>query len=100
MTKSVKALIALAALLGIPALIAALATWRGLILSIMWTWFLVPLGVPTITIPLAIGFSLLVGFLTPSAAKEKNDSFGEAMAEGIVSPLVFLLLGWIVKLFI
>lgn len=38
-----------------------LAIWNGFVLSKLWTWFVVPLGVNQISIPHAMGISTLVG---------------------------------------
>jgi hypothetical protein len=39
--------------------------WNGFVLSIMWGWFVVPLGLPTITVPNAIGLALIVDLVRP-----------------------------------
>lgn len=52
------------------ALIAAYAIYAGAILWIMWGWFMVPLGVPTITVAWAIGICTLVTmFVRPIGGK-------------------------------
>lgn len=36
--------------------------YSGLVLSVMWGWFIVPLGIAAITIPHAVGISFITGF--------------------------------------
>ncbi|MNK14372.1 hypothetical protein D3C87_324890 [compost metagenome] len=102
MTNSAKNFfIGIGALLGLPALIAVMAIYRGYILSILWGWFLVPLGMPIITIPLAIGFTLIVGYFTTNKKpKSEEYNWGEAVAVSSLTPLLFLGIGWIVKFFV
>lgn len=83
--------------------------WYGYVLSVLWAWFVVvPFEAPPLTIPVAIGISLIVGMLTASLAradlaKEYPDAnqrvFVQIMA-ALVSPLLFLMIGWIVRMFI
>jgi hypothetical protein len=87
-------------LLGWIALLAGAAVWRGYVLSILWVWFIVrAFDAPPISIPLAIGVSLIVSFLTRQWQKEKHaTSFVIGMA--IFAPAMTLFIGWIVTKFI
>jgi len=38
----------------------------GLIFSLLWGWFIVPLGIPAITVIHAMGLNLLIGFFANS----------------------------------
>jgi hypothetical protein len=98
----VNALIFTGALIGIPALLAVTAIWRGYVLSILWGWFAVPaFGLPTLSIPLAIGLALIVGYLTADSTLErKRQGFGAAMAVSLLGPAFVLLVGWIVSRFV
>lgn len=51
------------------------ALLRGFVLSRLWHWFMVPLGVREVGIALAIGISLLVGLIArnPYAAESDED---------------------------
>lgn len=82
-------------------LIAASAVWRGYVLSILWGWFMVPaFGLPALTVPLAIGLSLVVGFLTAHRLKKDKDfEWGWAIGNMIFAPAMVLLIGWIVTRF-
>lgn len=94
------ALAGLFVILGVPGLIAVLSIWRGYVLSIMWAWFLVPLGMTPISVSLAIGFALIVGFLTVNNQKKEHDGVVDSLASSIATPLVFLIIGWIVHFFV
>lgn len=63
----------LGAILGV-AVVTALLLWRGFALSMMWGWFMVPLGLPVIPIAHAIGVAALVSLLTHqrTSGKEKR----------------------------
>jgi len=83
---------------------------NGWVLSILWRWYIAPLGLPAITIPSAIGVSLVVGFLTVrGSSKDHTDDRSSEdklrdcftnLAAAIVHPLLVLLIGWIVWQFI
>ena len=80
---------------------------EGLVLSIMWGWFVVPVfDAPSLSIPVAISLSLIVGFLTTSkqaTSKTDDKELDEAMigllAWSIGQPIIYLALGYLVKLF-
>ena len=82
------------------------ATLSGYALSILWEWFVVTtFSLPSISIPVAIGLALIVNFLThqDSETDVKDMGIGEilflAAAKGMAKPLLALLIGWIVTLF-
>lgn len=91
----------IAAVLGIIALFALALVWRGLVLSIMWGWFIVPLGAPEIGVALAIGIAGTIGMITHKMdGGEKPE--GQATKEMVMLftvPLILLGLGWIVHQF-
>ncbi len=58
--------------------------WYGYVLSVMWGWFVVKaFHVPSISIPLAIGLSSVVGMFKnqPDMSSKSNKSASEAFAE-------------------
>jgi hypothetical protein len=68
---------------------------RGMVLSVLWFWFLVPLGVPPIETAHAIGISILAGMFTAGYSdKSKDERVGEGIM-GIAYPIVALLMGWL-----
>lgn len=84
---------------------AASFIWKGYVLSVLWTWFLVgPFGWPSLSIPHATGIALIVGFLThqDTAAKDERDKWEKitaAIVLTLVAPALALFSGWIVKAF-
>lgn len=73
---------------------------EGLVLSVMWGWFLVPLGAPKIGVALAIGVSLIVGMLTHQHSKSEDGEWVEKIVGAFLGPLLILCIGWIVHKFI
>lgn len=99
-TTTEKLVLALAKLLGWIALTAASSVWRGYVLSILWGWFIVrAFGLPALNIPLAIGLSLTVGFLTQRLRQEK-ESTHFVIGVATLAPAVSLFMGWIVTKFL
>ncbi len=90
------------AFVGAIALIPLLTILRGLVLSTLWRWFLVPLGAPAIGIAAAIGISVIVAMLTanPHAATNEKTTALQKTWLSILLPLVSLLSGWIVQFFL
>ena len=76
---------------------------NGLVLSVLWGWFMVPLGVPGINIAHAIGISCVVGLLSHQPRNVSTSSpeaaLGEILGWGIINPLLILLFGFIAKSF-
>ena len=74
----------------------------------MWNWFVVPVfHIAQLSIPYAIGFSLVVGMFSKSSTnnetKEKKTTaliIGQALAVVFLTPLLTLFFGWIVTLFL
>jgi hypothetical protein len=85
-----------AALLGL-VMVLPLGLWNGFFLSIMWGWFLVPLGVPSIGVAHAWGLAMLLSLLT-FKLKQDNSTLHELLAGiiyGIIFPPIALFFGWI-----
>ena len=81
------------------------AILNGWVLSVVWLWFVVPFGAPTLTIPQAIGISLVAALLTHQENKNDNDDdFTEAIIKAVIvaiaSPLMTIGFAYIVKLFL
>lgn len=88
--------------LGLPMLMTIGFFWSGYVLSVVWGWFAVPLfHLPPLSIPAAIGVSLVIGFLTNhrTGNEAKNDDvqwytlLGYSLARG----LFVLGIGYVVK---
>ena len=72
---------------------------RGWALSTLWGWFAVPIfHLPALSIPQAIGVSIVVSLLTyqriPEGAKDKK---WDPIAHSVLVPLFAVWVGWIVK---
>lgn len=81
------------------------AVWGGYVLSILWGWFIVPFGLPNITIAEAVGISIIISsFKASDTRTNKNKSLStiitESLSTAIISPGVTLALGWVVHLFL
>ena len=95
-------------LLAIPLMFAISAFASGYALSVLWGWFVVPtFNLPPLTVPVAYGLALIVGFLTHQDNKS-NDTFKDlttgaiivtALVQTVTKPLIALFFGWIVRMF-
>ena len=84
--------------------------FNGWVLSVLWSWFIWPLGVKAISIPEAIGISIVVQALWKPeypmmAAKFENiesvsDFLGKAFGEAIWKPITVLFSGWVITFFL
>lgn len=89
--------------------------WKGYLLTWVWLWFAVPIGLPEISIPQAIGLNCLTMMIVPSSAPHKDyewrkgDGFytkaeyveSPAFAffgAVVVGPLPTFVISWIVSL--
>lgn len=94
----------IAATLLVMAYTAALSGWA---LSLLWAWFVVGIfAAPALTIPQAIGLSLIASYLTHQIStdrKEKREWSEELvrlLAYGTAKPLVALAFGGVVRWFL
>lgn len=97
----------LGGLVAVGALLVVGAITRGIVLSILWRWFLVrQFHIMAISSAEAIGLSLLIGMLVSASSSdsEKSDSVMDALlkAMGVLigAPLLTLGIGWIVLQFV
>jgi hypothetical protein len=72
---------------------------RGFVLSRLWGWFIVPLGLPSIGIAQACGIALILGFLSYSKSTTTKDNYVERTVEAFVSALACWGFGAIVHWF-
>ena len=89
------------------AMAAIVMVWRGYAITVLWAWFAVAtFALPALTIPVAIGLTLVVYLLAPHTATTLN--LEAATSEQVVRttltaagvPMVGLMLGWVVHLFV
>lgn len=84
---------------GFVGLVVGASIWRGLALSILWGWFIVPLGLPPIGIAIAIGLSLTLSVLVP-ANRSKGEDITQEILAAFITPLIALCFGWVVHQFV
>jgi Kef-type K+ transport system membrane component KefB len=81
-------------------LIPAIAL-RAYVVSVLWGWFFVRLGLPPITVAWAAGVIILVDAIRPPQARKSEDkdapfkSLFVALSRSVFISLVCLLIGWI-----
>ena len=77
--------------------------WGGYVLSVLWGWFVSPLGVQSISALHAAGLQCL--FLSFLGSRGTKDTYGKysfeilsaALVNPIIGPAFGLLVGWIIK---
>jgi hypothetical protein len=74
-----------------------LAVWWAYVLTVMWGWFIVPLGLHAIGKAHAYGLVVLVGMLKARAPKkgEQSAPIAATLVFSALGPAVSLLCGWI-----
>ena len=76
---------------------------HGFILMKLVQWFLLPLGVPELTLAHYIGISIIVNFATRhyyKEPKEADESVSKSISFLYLNPLIVLFIGWIVSWFV
>ena len=81
-----------------------LAAWEGWAVSILWGWFVVPLGVPSLSVWSAAGLALVAALLTHQWKRPSDDDDADAMLAwritvGLILPPWCLGFGWIFHAF-
>jgi len=85
--------------------------WGAFVLSILWNWFFVPfLHLPTISLLVALGFSLVLSMFVHSSrvsgfiGRQSKDWSAELawyqIADALIYPLIMLGIGALVHVFI
>ncbi|WP_277594426.1 hypothetical protein [Pseudomonas chlororaphis] len=89
-------------LLGIVTVFALFVFWAGYVVSTLWGWFVVPLGVVAINYWHAVGLMCIVSAFVGVKADEDvadSDSLGEGVAKACVKslllPAFLLCMGWL-----
>lgn len=75
---------------------------NGFVLCKLWLWFVVPqFHLAPLTIPVALGISVLVGMLThQQTPRDKTSGVWTSIAFAILLPLFTLSVGWVIRLFL
>jgi len=88
-------------------IVAYTVLMNGWALATLWRWFMVSaFHLPLLTIPAAIGVSLVVTYMTHQHSKTKtdDDSWGQTMLKGFLigtfKPLFALAFGWVIVRFL
>ena len=90
--------------------IIAAIIMRGWVLSIMWSWFIVPLGAIALTIPMSLGVVMVVSLFTSHLANDTESTISynghngkevviAASLKAFGAPLVTLFFAWTITLF-
>ena len=94
-------LTAIAGMLGVAAMGVI---WSGFVLTILWSWFVVPtFGLQALSLAPAIGLGVVVSYLThqyaPKTKQEggKWDETWRSIGHTVFKPAFALMVGWIVK---
>lgn len=86
------------------ALAVLVITTRGIAMAWLWKWFMVPLGVPHVTLAGAIGICLLFTLVEQAPTVMKTKEGKEATLTRpfyvtLIHPLIAVGIGWIIHLF-
>ena len=76
-----------------------LVTWFGYALHILWGWFLVPLGVPPISIAHAVGLGAIASIMRSPGRPTPKGERTEALFYLAFAPLFALFVGYCAKQF-
>lgn len=96
------------ALVAFPLIVAMSVFINGFVAQHLWTWFLVPLGLPAIGYLHAAGIGCLVSFLCPLVDtsnlairddKNNKDVFLTQISSIFARPLSALVIGYVIHLF-
>ena len=76
-------------------------TLTGLVLSKAWGWYIVPIGMPNISMVQAIGIDLIVTYMTmqPRNSNDTPTELGKMLINAVGIPLAFLFWAWIIHFF-
>ena len=66
---------------------------NAFVLTQMWAWFIVPLGVVAIGMAHAWGLAIIIMWITDHNTQKNDDEFVVVMARAIIGPLFVLLFG-------
>jgi putative Mn2+ efflux pump MntP len=92
--------------LGVIFLVIVSTIFNGFALAQLWEWFITTtFAIKAITIPQAIGLSMVIGFITGNYNTESNDKddtekWIKAIVLAILKPTFALVFGWIIYQFI
>ncbi len=77
--------------------VACLTMWQGYVLTILWGWFIVPLGAPTIGVAHAVGFAAM--FVLRGRGRDDNRTVMQAFLSAVITTALALGVGAIAHAF-
>ena len=93
--------IVMAVILGIVVLVVLLTLYSTFVLFQLYNWFGVTAGLPVLGFWHIYGLSLIPQFLLANLAMKGSDGGNKSLLYSVfLSPLLFLLLGWVVHTFL
>ena len=73
---------------------------NGVALKLLWGWFMIPtFSLPAISLVQAMGIGIMIGFLTQQHIPRDQDAKKEVFLFEVVSPVIAIVVGWVVHLF-
>ena len=86
--------------LGLIVLMIVAYLLNGVVLKLLWGWFMVPtLGLPVISLVQAIGIGIVISFLTQQHIPRDEDEKKKLLVFEILKPVFTIAVGWVVHLF-
>lgn len=67
--------------------VALLTMWQGYVLTVLWGWFIVPLGVPAIGVAHAVGFAAMLALRTRVRGKDNRTVMQAFLSAAITAAL-------------
>lgn len=70
--------------------------FRGMVVRDLWYWFVVPLGLPVLSIAHAIGLSGMIFYITFAIREESKDdkTFFQSFITNLIAAFILGLLAW------
>ena len=79
------------------------SVWRGYVLTVLWSWFIVPFGIVEVGLIPAMGIFLIASLVRFDVSPYKNYSnkdYWEVFSQTIVLPAFILGVGYVIHLFL
>ncbi|HUU97495.1 MAG TPA: hypothetical protein VM487_17300 [Phycisphaerae bacterium] len=88
-------------IIGAIAVVVGCTLLSALVVSVLWGWFVVPLGLPPIHMAWAIGLSCVVGMFS---REDKSNLSWESLTDGVIFSLArsgsCLFVGWVIHFWV
>ena len=88
-----------AAILIIIGLLFIAIPYYGWAIATLWEWFVVPLGMPSLSWPHAYGLSVLIGFVTIITPHETKGETLRQLILFFLKPVAAVFFGWVARFF-